>query len=240
MPAISALVAVTGHSSFQDEQILTAALLNSAFGDFESQSTSFISVFQDVEKNFASNSAPSDNTVEGKIWANTTNDPAEWYGDPDGSGADDRFLTHLGIASGNIWPSFHVHRDGVPQDNITGTDKIEWTTETFDTNSDFDKDTNFRFTPTVAGKYLLHASLAWTAVSAGDNITCEIHKNGSLYAKFFFDADGEPGETTAVTTISDANGSTDYFEVFASNAARSSSDIIGTATLSYFTGSRIA
>ena len=144
------------------------------------------------------------------------------------------------MLSGNIWPSFHVHRDGAQQDNITDTDKIEWTTETFDTNSNFDKDTNFRFTPTVAGKYFLHAVLEWTNHTAGDSLSVFIYKNGAEYAKFTLQAKETTFESTPITTVADANGTTDYFEAFALNATRDTSDINGGATRSYFTGSRIA
>lgn len=40
------------------------------------------------ESNFAGASAPVDNAVEGKLWCDTTNDPATLKFDPDGSGAD--------------------------------------------------------------------------------------------------------------------------------------------------------
>lgn len=139
------------------------------------------------------------------------------------------------------WPSFSASMSA--QANITGVDQVEYDTETFDTNSDYDH-TTFRFTPTVAGKYLLHARIIWTNVVAGDDIEMFIAKNGSTGG----DSVGRtqintaPGtvNTQEVTVIVDANGSTDWFEVYATNADRDTSDLNGTTNAGVFCGSRIA
>lgn len=135
-------------------------------------------------------------------------------------------------------PSFSVHRNGTDQTNITSIDKIEWTTEEFDTNGDFDNATNFRFTPTVPGKYLLSASIYWTGLTALDVCIIYIYKNGSEYKRNVL-----PSATTTmsqnVTAVVDANGTTDYFEVFANNVNRDTASLTGTSTHTYFTGCKI-
>ncbi len=238
---LSNLVSVTDRTVNAGE-IVDPDAQNTQEADVDARIAALNSAIRDEANNRAGTSAPADNAVEGQIWANTTTDPAEWYGDPDGSGADDRFLTHLGIASGNIWPSFHAHRNTATQDNITGTDKIEFTNESFDTNNDYDKDTNFRFTPTVAGKYQVSASIGWLNVSLNDLLTMSISKNGTPYASHAFAAPVTAGTSDShiITTIVDMNGSTDYLEVFATNGARDTADINGTVDFTYFCASRIA
>ena len=138
----------------------------------------------------------------------------------------------------SAWPSFSAHRNTVQQDNITGTDKVEFTTEEFDTNSDFDAVTNFRFTPTVAGKYLLTVTLGWLNVVATDNITILLYKNGAEYLRSNKNA-GTDTESQTITAVVTANGSSDYFEVFAINDSRDTSDLDGATALTRFSGCRI-
>jgi len=136
-----------------------------------------------------------------------------------------------------IKPSFSVHRNGTNQTNITGIEKIEWTTEDFDTNSDFDSTTNYRFTPTVAGKYLLTATVKWSSVTTGDIIRLYIYKNGSNYLEDFQFTGAN--NTQQLSVIVDANGVGDYFEVFAQNSIRDTSQIDGASINSRFTGCKI-
>ena len=144
-----------------------------------------------------------------------------------------------GLPSWTTNPSFSVHRNGTSQNNITGVDKIEWTDEEFDTNNDFDSATNYRFTPTIAGKYMLTTSLQLIAVVVGDNINLSIYKNGVEYKRRFVKAN-EVFISINLTVIVDANGTTDYFEVFAENANRDTSDMSGSVIHSFFQGSRIS
>lgn len=152
---------------------------------------------------------------------------------------EDFLSLKAGIPSWQTFPSFSVHRNSVVQNNITGTDKIEWTTKEFDTNSDFDSTTNYRFTPTIAGKYLLSVGVYWLLTVSGDDIVIKLYKNGVEYKNAVTVAGGIT-ETQTITAVVDANGTTDYFEVFALNLGRDTSDINGFPETSYFTGCRIA
>ena len=141
--------------------------------------------------------------------------------------------TSLGIK-----PSFSVHRNGTSQNSITGFDKIEFTTEEFDTNDDFDSTTNYRFTPTVAGKYLLSATIYWASIVAGDNIHIYLYKNGT-FIKRAITYCHDTIDSMTVTAVVDANGTSDYFEIYAKNSDRDTSTIIGTSDATYFTGCKI-
>ncbi len=205
--------------------------------DIEGRIDDLIAGLKDNSNHRAGTSAPTDNTVECQIWGDITNDPAVLKFDPDGSGADIQLLSVT--EDGAVWPSFHAHRNTVTQDNITGIDKVEFTTETFDTNSDYDKDTNFRFTPTVAGKYQVTAAIRWQSLTAGDVLNLFIYKGVGIYASHIITASAAD-ESQHITTIVDMNGSTDYLEVFAANDTRNTADISGVVAASYFCASRIA
>jgi len=104
-------------------------------------------------------------------------------------------------------------------------DKVQFNTEIFDTDNCYDNSTNYRFTPTVAGKYFVYAS-ATVDDSAGQFRQAQtlLYKNGSsiAIAKANYDtsstSEGEAG-TPVVNTVVDMNGSTDYLEVFVSYAS---------------------
>lgn len=134
-------------------------------------------------------------------------------------------------------PSFSVHLS-TSQLNINGATKVQWATELFDTNSNFDSTTNYRFTPTVAGKYLLSATVEFIVTVAGDGLVLSLSKNGATSRTFNSISSGAYCSMT-VTEVVDANGSTDYFEVFVQNVSRSTSDIDGAASKSYWTGCKI-
>lgn len=138
-----------------------------------------------------------------------------------------------------IKPSFSVHRNGTNQINITSNDKIEWTTKDFDTNSDFDETTNYRHTPTVAGKYLYSVAIKIDSAVAGDGLYLDIVKNGSLYKRCSTRTQGTSLESLVVVVVTDMNGSTDYIETFAENVARNTSTLHGPEYSSYFTGCKI-
>ena len=101
-------------------------------------------------------------------------------------------------------------------------DKVQFNTEIFDTDNCYDNSTNYRFTPTVAGKYFVYAR-ATVDDSAGQFRQAQtlLYKNGSsiAIAKANYDtsstSEGEAG-TPVVNTVVDMNGSTDYLEVFVS------------------------
>jgi hypothetical protein len=101
-------------------------------------------------------------------------------------------ITNSGTATGfggTNTPAFQA-RNGSNQDiGYTGVyTKITANTEVFDTDSKYDNSTNYRFTPTVAGKYYCYANIQFESTSAsnsGDNLittTAAIYKNGTAAA----------------------------------------------------------
>ncbi len=140
------------------------------------------------------------------------------------------------------WPSFLAHRNGSSQNSITGDDQIEFNNDSinpgFDLNADYNTST-FRFIPTAAGKYLLTAQILFSSITVDDVLQISIKKNGALIGFQSINA-GSSDTTLQTTIIVNANGSSDYFEVFGQNTNRDTSGISGQTAQSYFCGTRIA
>jgi hypothetical protein len=115
-----------------------------------------------------------------------------------------------GVGGANT-PAFLVRKTNAQSiPNATHT-KIQWNTEVFDTDSCFDSTTNFRFTPTTAGKYFFHVSIVLGATTTNTEMLLRITKNGS--GTIMHKVKGVSGENGAVICgILEANGSTDFFE----------------------------
>jgi hypothetical protein len=87
--------------------------------------------------------------------------------------------------------------------------KIAFQTEEFDTNSNFDNTTNYRFTPTAAGYYQVNGRVLKTSTAA--DMLVVIYKNGSA-----FKGGAEPSTSysCSVSALVYMNGSTDYIELY--------------------------
>jgi hypothetical protein len=142
-------------------------------------------------------------------------------------------------------PAFHYTKSGNQTITASTNVKLTWDTKTFDTYNNFSicntncntgapNATQSRFTPTVAGKYLVTASVLCTNGSADCSVL--IYKNGSVYAQNYNRQ--TPPTTSAATTIVDMNGTTDYLEAYAYISGGTT--IQGADPRSYFTGTLIA
>ena len=95
--------------------------------------------------------------------------------------------------------------------------KIQFYTEIFDTDNCYDNTTNYRFTPTVAGKYYVYvkAEIDFAANQHGNQSQARIYKNGTAYSMAVIQATSNPiGRFVTVFNhaIIDFNGTTDYVE----------------------------
>ncbi len=128
-------------------------------------------------------------------------------------------------------PAFSAYRS-TNQTPATNTwTKIQLNVEEFDTNSNFDSTTNYRFTPTVAGYYEVSAliDVGGTGVSF---VLGGIYKNGSL-AKYI------GGQTTTTEAyinggyLFSMNGSTDYLELYVYITATTPTVYAGSTAVSF-------
>jgi hypothetical protein len=130
--------------------------------------------------------------------------------------------------SGVNTPAFLAYRTSA-QSLATNTDtKVQWNVEDFDTNSCYDSVTNYRFTPTTAGKYVITHCLT-VNTSSGldlDAVFVEIWKNGSSSypssyrqgLNAYYTGPNFNEMSFCVTKIFSMNGSTDYVEAYVHTA----------------------
>jgi len=97
--------------------------------------------------------------------------------------------------------------------------KVAMSVEEWDTNSDYDT-SNYRFTPTVAGKYLFYLNLDIEKDSPDfiSRFDIYLYKNGSEVTQSRFNLNSQQDVKAIPRTLSyaaDMNGSTDYMELYA-------------------------
>ena len=121
--------------------------------------------------------------------------------------------------TGQNYPAFEAHLSASQTFTNETTVKVNFDTEIFDSDGCYDNATNYRFTPTVAGKYFVYSTLMMDGRSnANLNVAnIQIHKNGSIYKElqYYFITNYIRQISTATNAIIDMNGSTDYIEIYA-------------------------
>jgi len=131
-------------------------------------------------------------------------------------------------AGGTMTPAFHASLSASQSISNNVTTKIQFEIERFDSDSCYDNATNYRFTPTTAGKYYIYLGVSG---QTGDQqqFTVDIYKNGSR--NIFQRARGSgTGNMSAFTAaIINFNGTTDYVEGFITHEFGSSASLLGNA-----------
>ena len=121
------------------------------------------------------------------------------------------------VQSNFMYPAFFAYMSGDQNISNNSFTKIQYDTEDFDTNSMYDNSSNYRFTPTIAGKYFVYACATISAsayVAYGTHLV--IRKNG---ADYIADRATTQNDTLYELTmhtngVIDFNGSSDYVEMF--------------------------
>ena len=112
-------------------------------------------------------------------------------------------------------PAFEAYLSSNQTFSDASYTKVNFNTEIYDTNNNYDNSTNYRFTPTVAGKYLVYSTLVMFA-GGSTYAGLAIYKNGSLYKESDEDYDNgtEARNVISTSTAIDFNGSSDNVEIF--------------------------
>lgn len=141
-----------------------------------------------------------------------------------------------GVVQGaNAAPAFSAYASSTTSIPNNAFTKVAFQTEEFDTNSNFDSSTNYRFTPTVAGYYQITLQIQFN--SAPNSVWCSIYKNGSRFK--------EPGTQggagayifgTGLSVLIYLNGSTDYVEGYAYQNSGGALNVGTGAATTYFQG----
>ena len=123
-----------------------------------------------------------------------------------------------GVTSKFNQPAFEANLSANQSIADNTTVKVEFDREVFDTDNCYDNSTNYRFTPTKAGKYFVYSRLQLDAQSASNfqQGFARIYKNGSIYTQTQMNmASNQPENIMLnVHAVIDMNGSSDYLEIF--------------------------
>jgi hypothetical protein len=154
-------------------------------------------------------------------------------------------LQNNGAGVGGVnTPAFEAYLSSDQNINQSTNTKIQFNTEVFDTANAYDNSTNYRFTPQVAGKYFVYASVNCGSATNTDNNKMDI-------ANIFFKKNGsDTGHSQRFSTytqkimermvscpsgIITLNGSTDYVEVYAYISSNTQATLFtSTGIRSYF------
>jgi len=126
------------------------------------------------------------------------------------------FVSGLSVAN---TPAFVANRTAGNQSFTSSVaTKYQASNEVIDTDGCYDPTTNYRFTPTTAGKYFIYFRVFINFAGTNPSYSAGmIYKNGSVYATSANNAYGSnPGQVTQHITsaIITFNGTTDYVEPF--------------------------
>jgi len=142
-----------------------------------------------------------------------------------------------GAATGQNYPAFEAYQSS-SQSGITNNTwtKISANTEKFDTDSMYDSSTNYRFTPTVAGKYFVYGAISVSSQTTFNlyvpNIA--IYKNGSSYKQSVMNFNSTYAHNEDWIFISatvELNGSSDYIELYGRGNANTGNIILDCTVL---------
>ena len=116
-------------------------------------------------------------------------------------------VTGTAMVSGNM-PAFSAYQSSAQTLSSNTLTKLQFQTEEWDTASAFDNTTNYRFTPNVAGYYLVTGSM--TLGDTNSNNYVAIYKNGSVN-RFGSQNTVDRSQISAYVYL---NGTTDYIELY--------------------------
>lgn len=115
--------------------------------------------------------------------------------------------------------------------------KIQFDTEDWDVSGWFDT-TLARFTPQVAGVYRFNASMLWAVtMGSGTSQRLDLYKNGVQHKRFAtLTLASNQNPQMQGSVLAQANGSTDFFEVFAFQNTGGAVNTSNAATDTFFQG----
>jgi len=124
-----------------------------------------------------------------------------------------------GGLTGQNYPAFSVYASADLAVTTSVLTKVQMNTEILDTDSKFDNVTNYRFTPTIAGKYFITFTLCsdQNTVTTIEGTRAAIYKNGSLITGAYSISDTRNNFVTAesvTTSVIVDLGVSDYIEFF--------------------------
>jgi hypothetical protein len=142
----------------------------------------------------------------------------------------------VNLPMSGVAPAFSAYQSSAQSAlaNATFT-KIQFQTEDYDTNSNFDNVTNYRFTPTVAGYYQFNAGSACANTSGG--LIISLYKNGGESRRGVISASVSGINSDSIVSAQVyMNGTTDYVEIYAYQNSGTTASISANSALTWFNG----
>ena len=148
--------------------------------------------------------------------------------------------------TGLNYPAFHAFISSNQTVSDSVDTKVQCDTELLDTDGCYDNSTNYRFTPTVAGKYFVFGQVRGDSTGADSlaRVIVKIFKNGANAAaaqNFGSVTNYSNVYSPFVSVILDMNGTSDYIELFGfvDSASGTPEFVSGTVPISHFGAYRI-
>ena len=151
----------------------------------------------------------------------------------DGAGS---FTASSGLASSvqsvggiQMTPAFEAYlssSSGTVSNNVQT--KVQFDTEIYDSDNKYDNSTNYRFTPTIAGKYFIYAQVYMYMGASNMNVAIiHIYKNGSSYMtrRLFQPSNPAQAQGLNISATMDLN-ITDYVEIYGQSQGADSNFIV--------------
>lgn len=111
------------------------------------------------------------------------------------------FIT-IGRARSVVRPAFSAAINAATSMTQNTFVKMAFNAEDFDTNSDYDATTNYRFTCSIAGNYQINLLATLSAISDEKNWIVAIYKNGSLFKQNGGQINGSGGAAEIASDMS--------------------------------------
>ena len=125
----------------------------------------------------------------------------------------------VSLIGGNNTPSFYATLTSDQTINDATATKVQLNNEILDTDNNFDNSSNYRFTPTTAGKYLIFGAVMLNAQSNTnmDSFEFYLQKNSTVIAQTTNTFLNNPIKEMqgTLSCVVDMNGSSDYIEMYA-------------------------
>lgn len=108
--------------------------------------------------------------------------------------------------------------------------------EEYDTGSNFDSATNYRFTAPIAGFYVFFGNLTYDSTANNHVETAGIYKNGTLFKQAGNTVGNGTQTQLSISPPPIQLAANDYIELWSNNTSGSAVNVVGAQSLTYFGG----
>ena len=155
--------------------------------------------------------------------------------------ATQKILTGGGFDSA-FWPRWSVHKNGTTQDDLGSSDElVTWSTAVFDEGASIDLASTYDFTVPAgaSGIYLICSSLRWKDMADTNECRVSIYVDAVIKSQVGIRSPGTARYNTSISQILKLTA-LEKVDIRGSNSSITTSDVIGTAAETWWTGCRIA